>query len=124
MLTQIVIFYMATSALYSNRGFEDWNEKNPKSYAGTYVYFEFEGNKIKTKTMLTVVYKESKITLHQKNNNEELTLCVCSIDKNIFYTPDEEKIRGRFVLKYPPANAKGPVEKGILLENKFYAKTE
>jgi len=34
-----------------------------------------------------------------------------------------KKMKGTFVRKYPPANAKGPVEEGLLLGGEFFKKT-
>ena len=125
MLRQVLIFFMVVCALPEDRTFDDWLEKDPEQYTGKYVYFDFEGSKIRTKIVIEVQFDEHRMTLHRIENDMESTSNVRSLTRNNFQlSVNNKNLNGRFVLKYPPTNAKGPIEKGILLDNKFYRRTE
>lgn len=122
--------------------YRDWKEKGISNYQGRFINVVFQNN--------STEYMVKEITIQVKNDKTTASYNCYStkakpidimakqlnnpvIKGNLFKadTLKKEKflyvpatMKGKFVFKYPPNNGKGPVQKGLLLGEEFYIKSE
>jgi hypothetical protein len=121
-------------------GYKDWIEKDvsrydgrylmlapsPTANAGVYCQIAISTQKGKTHAVYSVraAADRDKISADLPNatiiGNRFESARVVEKERFPYYLPRE--FIGRFVLKYPLPNAKGPIEKGLLLGEDFYTR--
>ncbi|MGB4773565.1 MAG: hypothetical protein WBP45_00195 [Daejeonella sp.] len=120
----------------------DWKENSISNYQGRYINVVFQNNSAEYMVKeITIQIKNDKTTasyncystkaraadsLAKQLNNPCIKGNLFRADtlknEKFLYTP--KTLKGKFVFQYPPNNAKGPVQKGLLLGEELYIKSE
>jgi hypothetical protein len=126
----------------------DWIEKNPARYIGRYLDFvesvDAEGSSHLTclleirvqsgKIAATYSVKPDGNTRESKEVSVELERVTIlrnhfgaffpAAEKSRFKYPVPRSFAGRFVHRYPPINARGSVDQGLLIGDQFFVRSE
>ena len=131
----LLILLIMSSFLQHNSLYKAWDEDNIATYQGTYLRLDSsKKNRIKA---LKISIENGKIVVtcncyystdpEKKMNSGIKMLTKLSIEGNRITGRVKHKcfskcLNGSFVRKYPPANAKGAIEKGLLIDKEFLYK--
>ena len=111
--------------MISDSRYVDWREEDGHQYTGEYVYFEFKGSEVKTseKITLSITGKEGLVAYLMNGKPEEKSKVTMKGNK---FNLNLKTLTGTasFVKRLPPPNAKGMIEKGILINKKFFSRVE
>lgn len=149
MTRQLLVFFLLTTGLPCKPKaddeagrYKDWIEADIASYAGSYVStifpVEYDAAYIVSELTISVSDGKPAATYRSCLNVDGPDACTSRPLKKVvikgasfkasrpkkgalLHVP--KKMKGKFVRKFPPANAKGPVEEGLLLGGEFFRKT-
>lgn len=116
--------------------YKDWLEDNASVYSGVYLAFDFSNYsqgkvlvkelEVKTIDSNIIAVFSTYFSTDDEKEKKAIELQNVKIETNILNAHNLGDILGhgtntaRFVRQYPPANAKGPVKKGLLVGGEFY----
>ncbi len=121
----------------------DWIEPAPAAYAGRYLLFQADATDpellirseivlhLDAANRLSADYRVARVRKGKETDSSASPLSALAIAGNHFeamapamklgwHGTPAHSIKGRFVTRYPPSNAKGPVENGILLDERLF----
>lgn len=124
---------------FTNHDYESWLEKDPVEYNGNYFFVDFTGYTTDKYLILDIIVSTTEdsltVTFRKYFNTDspedfvKTKIVSPSIKGNVLNASNwkavfNQELKGEFVHKYPPANAKGPVLKGLLFGTMFFEKVE